>query len=251
MRDGKRKTFHTVAGEVPISVPRDRAGLSRPAVAPEHIRRPAGLDDVALSIQAPVLTHLTWSTLMFVFSPRCLTTRRPSGTCAHARKCDPVVTWQVRHRLGILRRWLSHPRPPMERCYGRASPLSTPRWAGTSSAGVIAFGVEVGAVIPSSMAGNLRIAAYRRRARMWWMVSELSRPGWRSSDSPQRPVLFVNPRSGGGKAARAEVAERARERGLRPSSLRRARAWKRWSGKPWPMVRTRWGLPVATGRRRS
>ena len=46
------------------------------------------------------------------------------------------------------------------------------------------------------------------------MVSELSRPGWPSSDPPQRPVLFVNPRSGGGKAARAEVAERARERGI-------------------------------------
>jgi hypothetical protein len=44
-------------------------GLSRPAVAPEHIRRPAGLDDVALSIQAPVLTHLTWSTLMLRFLP--------------------------------------------------------------------------------------------------------------------------------------------------------------------------------------
>jgi diacylglycerol kinase family enzyme len=49
---------------------------------------------------------------------------------------------------------------------------------------------------------------------MSWMVSELSRPGWRSSDPPQRPVLFVNPRSGGGTAARAEVAERARERGI-------------------------------------
>ena len=39
--------------------------------------------------------------------------------------------------------------------------------------------------------------------------------------------------------------------GLRPSSLRRARAWKRWPGEPWPMVRTRWGWPVATGRWRS
>jgi diacylglycerol kinase family enzyme len=48
---------------------------------------------------------------------------------------------------------------------------------------------------------------------MWWMVSELSGLGWRSSD-PQRPVLFVNPRSAGGKAARAAVAERARERGI-------------------------------------
>ena len=46
------------------------------------------------------------------------------------------------------------------------------------------------------------------------MVSELSRPNWPSSDPPQRPVLFVNPRSGGGKAARTEVAEQARERGI-------------------------------------
>ena len=46
------------------------------------------------------------------------------------------------------------------------------------------------------------------------MVSELSRHGWRSSDPPQRPVLFVNPKSGGGKATRAAVAERARERGI-------------------------------------
>jgi diacylglycerol kinase family enzyme len=46
------------------------------------------------------------------------------------------------------------------------------------------------------------------------MVSELSPHGRRSLDPPQRPVLFVNPTSGGGKAARAAVAERARERGI-------------------------------------
>ena len=40
-------------------------------------------------------------------------------------------------------------------------------------------------------------------------------PGTReAADPPQRPVLFVNPRSGGGKAARADLAERARERGI-------------------------------------
>jgi diacylglycerol kinase family enzyme len=37
---------------------------------------------------------------------------------------------------------------------------------------------------------------------------------WAAADPPQRPVLFVNPRSGGGKAARARVPERARERGI-------------------------------------
>jgi diacylglycerol kinase family enzyme len=39
---------------------------------------------------------------------------------------------------------------------------------------------------------------------------QLSRYGWRPVDPPRRPVLFVNPRSGDGKAAHAGVAERAR-----------------------------------------
>ncbi len=42
----------------------------------------------------------------------------------------------------------------------------------------------------------------------------LSRYGWRPADPPRRPVLFVNPRSGDGKAAHARVAERAREKGI-------------------------------------
>jgi diacylglycerol kinase family enzyme len=40
-------------------------------------------------------------------------------------------------------------------------------------------------------------------------------PGtWSAANPPARPVLFVNPRSGGGKAERADLAERARERGI-------------------------------------
>jgi diacylglycerol kinase family enzyme len=46
------------------------------------------------------------------------------------------------------------------------------------------------------------------------MVPQVSGHGWQPADSPRRPVLFVNPRSGGGKAARAAVAEHARERGI-------------------------------------
>jgi diacylglycerol kinase family enzyme len=42
----------------------------------------------------------------------------------------------------------------------------------------------------------------------------LSRYGWAPGDPLRRPVLFVNPSSGGGKAVRAGVAERARERGI-------------------------------------
>jgi diacylglycerol kinase family enzyme len=43
---------------------------------------------------------------------------------------------------------------------------------------------------------------------------QLSRYGWRPAEPPRRPVLFVNPRSGGGKAAHGGVAERARANGI-------------------------------------
>ena len=43
---------------------------------------------------------------------------------------------------------------------------------------------------------------------------KLLRHGWRPVDPPRRPVLFINPRSGGGTAARARLAGRARERGI-------------------------------------
>ena len=40
------------------------------------------------------------------------------------------------------------------------------------------------------------------------------RRGWAPADPPQRPVLFMNPKSGGGKAARADLGRRARDRGI-------------------------------------
>ena len=45
-------------------------------------------------------------------------------------------------------------------------------------------------------------------------MGRLSRYGWRAAERPRRPVLFVNPRSGGGRAAQARLVERARERGI-------------------------------------
>ena len=45
-------------------------------------------------------------------------------------------------------------------------------------------------------------------------MGELSRYGWRPADQPRQPVLFVNPTSGGGRASRDAVADRARERGI-------------------------------------
>jgi diacylglycerol kinase family enzyme len=38
-------------------------------------------------------------------------------------------------------------------------------------------------------------------------------------EAPRRPVLFINPASGGGKASRADLAGRARERGVEPVVL--------------------------------
>jgi diacylglycerol kinase family enzyme len=42
----------------------------------------------------------------------------------------------------------------------------------------------------------------------------LARLGWRLVEPPRRPVLFVNPRSGGGTATRLGLAQRARDLGL-------------------------------------
>lgn len=47
----------------------------------------------------------------------------------------------------------------------------------------------------------------------------LSRYGWRPADPPSRPVLFINPRSGDGKAARARLDERARDSGIEAVTL--------------------------------
>lgn len=43
---------------------------------------------------------------------------------------------------------------------------------------------------------------------------ELTRFGWRPAPAASRPVLFINPRSGGGEAAHAQLAERARDLGV-------------------------------------
>jgi diacylglycerol kinase family enzyme len=49
--------------------------------------------------------------------------------------------------------------------------------------------------------------------------SRLARYGWQPADPVRRPMLFVNPNSGGGRAARAGVAERASERAIDVSVL--------------------------------
>ena len=43
--------------------------------------------------------------------------------------------------------------------------------------------------------------------------------GWKPVARPRRPVLFVNPRSGGGTAVRLALPQRARELGIEPIVL--------------------------------
>jgi diacylglycerol kinase family enzyme len=45
------------------------------------------------------------------------------------------------------------------------------------------------------------------------------RHGWRPADRPERPTLFVNPKSGDGTAVRTGLAERAREHGIQVTVL--------------------------------
>jgi diacylglycerol kinase family enzyme len=56
---------------------------------------------------------------------------------------------------------------------------------------------------------------------------ELARFGWRPVDPPGRPVLFVNPKSGDGTAARLRLAERARDLGIEVVILTRGDSCER------------------------
>jgi diacylglycerol kinase family enzyme len=47
----------------------------------------------------------------------------------------------------------------------------------------------------------------------------MSAAGWQPAPAPRRPVLFINPRSGGGTAVRLSLADRARELGIEPVVL--------------------------------
>lgn len=51
-------------------------------------------------------------------------------------------------------------------------------------------------------------------------MQQSARDGWRPADPPERPVLFVNPKSGDGAASRAALADRARERAIEVVLLR-------------------------------
>ncbi len=77
-------------------------------------------------------------------------------------------------------------------------------------------------------------------------MGRLSRYGWRPVDPPRRPVLFVNQRSGGGRAARAAWPSEHASEGSTLSSSMPPRAWGSWFVKPSLSAQTRSASPVAT-----
>ncbi len=74
-----------------------------------------------------------------------------------------------------------------------------------ASDGLLEEALAVAALV---LSGALAHAAFRMRVRL------PSRP------APRRPVLFFNPKAGGGKAERFSLAEEARARGIEPIELR-------------------------------
>jgi diacylglycerol kinase family enzyme len=92
------------------------------------------------------------------------------------------------------------------------------RWIALALAAMLALGV-LGALLDSRVVDRLIIAAL-----LWLAVSaavaafaiHVPLP---KAVRPRRPVLFVNPRSGGGKAERFRLADEARTRGIEPVEL--------------------------------
>jgi diacylglycerol kinase family enzyme len=50
-------------------------------------------------------------------------------------------------------------------------------------------------------------------------VQQSLRDGWQPTEPPERPILFVNPKSGDGTAVHVALADRARERGIEATVL--------------------------------
>jgi diacylglycerol kinase family enzyme len=91
--------------------------------------------------------------------------------------------------------------------------------------GLVLFGMLVlGAVVvllDGRMADRLMIAGLLWLSLGAACAAFLVRVPLRTAVRPRRPVLFLNPHSGGGKVARFQLGEEARKRGIMPVELRR------------------------------
>ena len=77
-------------------------------------------------------------------------------------------------------------------------------------------------------------------------------PAWKALPAPGRPVLIMNPWSGGGKVDKFNLPEECRRRGIEPVVLKqRRRPAPARAGRSRRRARACWAWPAATGRRRS
>jgi diacylglycerol kinase family enzyme len=86
--------------------------------------------------------------------------------------------------------------------------------AALALAGVVLLLVADGLLAELLVVGGLLVSVAAARATLGIHVAL---PG---AQAPQRPVLFFNPRSGGGKAERFALADEARARGIEPIELK-------------------------------
>ena len=127
----------------------------------------------------------------------------------------------------------------------------TARVAGLSVAGLALAGAVVVLITGGSPGADLLVVVgllVTLAAARATLGVHVDLPG---ASAPRRPVLFFNPKSGGGKAERFKVADEARARGIEPIEL----------GPPWDLEKlvrdavaaapTGWRWPAATARRPS
>jgi diacylglycerol kinase family enzyme len=92
------------------------------------------------------------------------------------------------------------------------------RWIALALAAMLVLGV-LGALLEGRVVDRLIIAAL-----LWLAVSAAAAAfaihvPLPKAARPRRPVLFINPRSGGGKAGRFKLADEAKRRGIEPVEL--------------------------------
>ena len=92
--------------------------------------------------------------------------------------------------------------------------------------GIVAAGLVIGAVVllvvEGHLLGNLLVLVGLGLALAAARQAFAVHVALPAGAAPTRPVLFYNPKSGGGKAERFDVAGQARSRGVEPIELRRA-----------------------------
>jgi diacylglycerol kinase family enzyme len=96
-----------------------------------------------------------------------------------------------------------------------------PRTLGIGAAGLLLAGAVVLLIVEGRVLEDVIVIAAFAAALLASRESFRVTASWPPAPRPERPVLFYNPLSGGGKAARFKLADEARRRGYEPIELHR------------------------------